>query len=162
MSKLDKKEISKMIKDKDSLPMYDIINNTIILIPESKIYYNFNKNYLRIKDQRVRIISAVEPGTIPWDALQADVVIDATGKFLTHEKLALHLKSGAKRVFLTRNPKNDIDRCVIPGVNDSSISLSDKIISTTSSTTQVLALMMKMLVDLLLEKHIQVLCLLQM
>ena len=102
-------------------------------------------NYLRVKDQRVRIISAGEPGTIPWDALQADVVIDATGKFLTQEKLALHLKSGAKRVFLTRNPKNDIDRCVIPGVNDSSISLSDKIISTTSSTTQVLALMMKML-----------------
>ena len=102
-------------------------------------------NYLRVKDQRVRIISAGEPGTIPWDALEADVVIDATGKFLTQEKLELHLKSGAKRVFLTRNPKNDIDRCVIPGVNDSSISLSDKIISTTSSTTQVLALMMKML-----------------
>jgi hypothetical protein len=53
MSKLDKKEISKMIKDKDSLPMYDIINNTIILIPESKIYYNFNKNYLRILDNSI-------------------------------------------------------------------------------------------------------------
>ena len=53
MSKLDKKEISKMIKDKDSLPMYDIINNTIILIPESKIYYNFNKNYLRIIDNSI-------------------------------------------------------------------------------------------------------------
>jgi len=102
-------------------------------------------NYLRVKDQCVRIISGGEPGTIPWDALQADVVIDATGRFLTREKLALHLESGAKRVFLTRNPKNEIDRYVIPGVNDSSISLSDKIISTTSSTTQVLALMVKML-----------------
>jgi glyceraldehyde 3-phosphate dehydrogenase len=102
-------------------------------------------NYLSVKDQCVRIISGGEPGTIPWDALQADVVIDATGRFLTREKLALHLESGAKRVFLTRNPKNEIDRYVIPGVNDSSISLSDKIISTTSSTTQVLALMVKML-----------------
>ena len=53
MSKLDKKEISKMIKDKDSLPMYDVINNTIILIPESKIYNNFNKNYLRILDNNI-------------------------------------------------------------------------------------------------------------
>ena len=42
-----------MIKDKDSLPMYDVINNTIILIPESKIYYNFNKNYLRIIDNSI-------------------------------------------------------------------------------------------------------------
>ena len=102
-------------------------------------------NYLQVKNQRVRVISGGEPGTIPWDALQADVVIDATGRFLTREKLALHLESGAKRVFLTRNPKNNIDRYVIPGINESSISASDKIISTTSSTTQVLALMVKML-----------------
>ena len=102
-------------------------------------------NYLIVKDQRVRVISGGEPGTIPWDALQADVVVDATGRFLTREKLALHLESGAKRVLLTRNPKNEIDRYVIPGINESSISLSDEIISTTSSTTQVLALMVKML-----------------
>ena len=102
-------------------------------------------NYLIVKDQRVRVISGGEPGSIPWDALQADVVVDATGRFLTREKLALHLESGAKRVFLTRNPKNEIDRYVIPGINESSISLSDEIISTTSSTTQVLALMVKML-----------------
>ena len=46
MSKLDKISITKMIKDKSSLPMYDLINNTIIMIPNDKIYYNFTKNYL--------------------------------------------------------------------------------------------------------------------
>ena len=40
MSKLDKSDIIKMIKDKDSLPMYDVINNTIILIPHNKKFYN--------------------------------------------------------------------------------------------------------------------------
>jgi len=102
-------------------------------------------NYLIVKNQRVRVISGGEPGTIPWDALEADVVIDATGRFLTSNKLGLHLESGAKRVFLTRNPKDTIDRYVIPGINESEISLDDKIVSTTSSTTQVLALMIKML-----------------
>ena len=102
-------------------------------------------NYLNVKDQHVRVISGGEPGAIPWDALEADVVIDATGRFLTREKLALHIESGAKRVFLTRNPKDDLDRYVIPGINEKNISLSDKIVSTTSSTTQVLALMVKML-----------------
>tara|TARA_Y100001980_G_C14527232_1_gene302823 strand:+ start:372 stop:1391 length:1020 start_codon:yes stop_codon:yes gene_type:complete len=102
-------------------------------------------NYLIVKNQRVRVISGGEPGSIPWDALEADVVIDATGRFLTRDKLALHLDSGAKRVLLTRNPKDDLDRYVIPGINESEISLEDKIISTTSSTTQVLALMIKML-----------------
>jgi glyceraldehyde 3-phosphate dehydrogenase len=57
----------------------------------------------------------------------------------------MHLDSGAKKVFTTRNPKEKIDRYVIPGINDSYIDSSDRIISTTSSTTQVLALMLKML-----------------
>ena len=46
---------------------------------------------------------------------------------------------------ISRNPKDSIDRYVIPGINESSIDSADKIISTTSSTTQVLALMVKML-----------------
>ena len=53
MSRLDKFTITKMIKDKNSLPMYDIINNTVIMIPNSKIYYNFTKNYLRLLDNDI-------------------------------------------------------------------------------------------------------------
>lgn len=53
MSKLDKINITKMIKDKNSLPMYDLINNTIIMIPNDKIYYNFTKNYLRLVDNNI-------------------------------------------------------------------------------------------------------------
>jgi glyceraldehyde 3-phosphate dehydrogenase len=102
-------------------------------------------NHLIVKDQRVRVISGGEPGTIPWDAYDVDMVIDATGRFLKRSELALHLDAGAKRVFSTRNPQETIDRYVIPGINESTIEASDQIISTTSSTTQVLALMLKML-----------------
>ena len=82
---------------------------------------------------------------MPWDAYDVDIVIDATGRFLTRDELSAHLDSGAKRVLISRNPKDSIDRYVIPGINESSIGSADKIISTTSSTTQVLALMVKML-----------------
>jgi len=102
-------------------------------------------NHLIVKDQRVRMISGGEPGTIPWDAYDVDMVIDATGRFLKRSELAIHLDAGAKRVFTTRNPQETIDRYVIPGINESTIEASDQIISTTSSTTQVLALMLKML-----------------
>ena len=102
-------------------------------------------NHLIVKDQRVRVISGGEPGTIPWDAYDVDMVIDATGRFLKRSELAIHLDAGAKRVFSTRNPQETIDRYVIPGINESTIEASDQIISTTSSTTQVLALMLKML-----------------
>ena len=102
-------------------------------------------NHLLVKEQKPRIISGGEPGNIPWDAFNVDIVIDATGRFLKRDELSAHLDSGAKRVLISRNPKDEIDRYVIPGINESSIHSSDKIISTTSSTTQVLALMLKML-----------------
>ena len=102
-------------------------------------------NYLVVNNQRVRVINGGEPGTIPWDAYDVDVVIDATGSFLKRSDLELHLNAGAKRVLITRNPEEKIDRYIIPGINESSIKSSDRIISTTSSTTQALALMLKML-----------------
>ena len=102
-------------------------------------------NHLLVKNQKVRVISGGEPGTIPWDAYDVDVVIDATGRFLKRSELSLHLDAGAKRVFVSRNPHQSIDRYVIPGINDDTIEATDQIISTTSSTTQVLALMLKML-----------------
>ena len=104
-------------------------------------------NYLVVKEQRTRIIKGGIPGTIPWDVFDVDVVIDATGKFFMKKELTNHIQSGAKRVFITRNPKDKIDRIVIPGINESSIQASDKIISTTSATTQALALMVKILDD---------------
>ena len=104
-------------------------------------------NHLNVKGQRPRLISGGEPGSVPWDAYDVDIVVDATGRFLKRDELSAHLDSGAKRVLISRNPKDsiDIDRYVIPGINASSINSDDKIISTTSSTTQVLALMVKML-----------------
>jgi len=102
-------------------------------------------NHLVVNEQRPRVISGGEPGSVPWDAYDVDIVIDATGRFLTRDELSAHLDSGAKKVLISRNPKDSIDRYVIPGINESSIDSADKIISTTSSTTQVLALMVKML-----------------
>ena len=108
-------------------------------------------NYLISEDQNIRILSGGKPGTIPWDTFDVDFVIDATGKYLNKEELEQHLHSGAKRVLVTRTPNDDIDRIVIPGINEETVSKSDKIISATSSTTQVLALMLR-----ILDKHFSV------
>ena len=66
-------------------------------------------------------------------------------KVLKRKQLERHIDDGAKKVIVTGTPDDKIDRIVIPGINDSTISKSDQIISTTSSTTQVLALMVKIL-----------------
>ena len=92
-----------------------------------------------------RLLPGAAPGSIPWDAFDVDIVIDSTGAYRKREELQMHIDSGAKRVLVSKPPVNEIDRIVIQGINEDQIDSDDKIISTTSSTTQVLALMMKVL-----------------
>ena len=102
-------------------------------------------NNLVFGDQVVRILPGEKPGEIPWSTMDVDFVIDATGTFLDRNELEKHINSGAKRVIVSRTPSDRIDRMVIHGLNEDSIEQSDRIISATSSTTQVLGLMLKIL-----------------
>ena len=96
-------------------------------------------------NQTVRILPGEKPGEIPWSTLDVDFVIDATGAYLQRNELEKHIKSGAKRVIVSRTPTDKIDRMVIHGINEDSIEESDLVISATSSTTQVFGLMLKIL-----------------
>ncbi len=102
-------------------------------------------NYLVVNNNRIRVLQGGEPGSIPWDAFDVDLVIEATGKYRDASDLQKYLDAGAKRVFVTVPPENAIDRIVIHGINEDTIKPEDKIISTSSSTTHVLALMLKIL-----------------
>ena len=93
----------------------------------------------------MRILPGEKPGEIPWSTLDVDFVIDATGAYLQRNELEKHIKSGAKRVIVSRTPTDKIDRMVIHGINEDSIEESDLVISATSSTTQVFGLMLKIL-----------------
>ncbi len=98
-----------------------------------------------VNDKTISILPGDKPGEVLWGDINIDFVIDATGSYLKHAELDRHIQAGAKRVLVTRTPEDDIDRIVIHGVNEDTIQANDKIISATSSTTQVLALMLKIL-----------------
>ena len=102
-------------------------------------------NSLVVGSQKVVMLPGEKPGDIPWSTLDIDFVIDATGSFLKKEELDKHIRSGAKRVIVSRTPSDKIDRMIIHGINEDSIQYSDKIISATSSTTQAFGLMLKIL-----------------
>lgn len=106
---------------------------------------SINGNYLSIGNQKVRLINGGKPGSIPWDAFDVDIVIDSTGRYNNSDDLKLHLQSGAKRVIVAVTPVDTIDRIVVRGLTDNRIKKDDRIISATSSTTQVLALMLNIL-----------------
>ena len=102
-------------------------------------------NYIYFGDQKVRLLPGAGPGSLPWDALGADVIIDCTGRIWPRTDLEKYLDAGAKRVIVTTPPEDPVDRIVVMGLNDNDISINDKIVSPSSSTTQVLALMLNIL-----------------
>ena len=102
-------------------------------------------NYIYFGQQKVRILPSAGPGSLPWDALGADIIIDCTGRIWPRTDLEKYLDSGANRVIVTKPPRDPVDRIVVMGLNDKDISINDKIVSPSSSTTQVLALMLDIL-----------------
>ncbi|MFQ6612943.1 MAG: type I glyceraldehyde-3-phosphate dehydrogenase [Fidelibacterota bacterium] len=102
-------------------------------------------NYLKYNNHKVRLLVGGTPGTIPWDAFNVDIVIDSTGVYRRRAELKPHIDSGAGRILVSKPPIDEIDRIVIKGLNDHEIRKTDRIISTTSATTQVLALSLNIL-----------------
>lgn len=87
------------------------------------------------------VLAEKDPAALPWKAMNVEVVIESTGRFLSKDKASLHIKAGAKRVVLSAPPKgNDIGTIVL-GVNPEDIAAdaSSGIVSNASCTTNCIA-----------------------
>jgi len=120
-----------------------------LLVAETKggIDVKLDGNFLVSKNGRARIVMGGEPGDIPWDIFNVDVVVDGTGKYKSREFMEMHHLAGAKRVILSNLPTNEIDRVVVVGVNENTIQNSDKLISAGSATTNAAAILLKIFND---------------
>ena len=108
-------------------------------------HIKLEKDKFIIDNHSVKILPGKKPGEISWSSMDIDFVIDATGSFLKKDELVSHINSGAKRVIVSRTPMDQIDRLIIHGINENTVDANDRIISATSSTTQVFGLMLKIL-----------------
>ena len=86
----------------------------------------------------IRLLSRNDPKMLPWDDLDIDVVLECTGNFRSYEQASLHIASGAKQVIIGAAPFDDVDACIIMGVNSDELTLDLPIISSVSCTTQAL------------------------
>ena len=103
------------------------------------------KDALVVNGKRVQLVSDRDPLKLPWKELGVDIVIEATGKFNSRDKAALHLEAGAKKVVLTAPGKNE-DVTIVLGVNDDQLDIEKhEVISNASCTTNCLAPVVKVL-----------------
>ncbi|WP_226583624.1 glyceraldehyde-3-phosphate dehydrogenase [Halobacillus litoralis] len=102
---------------------------------------------LIVNGKKVKLCSTRNPSELPWNELDIDIVIEATGKFKTKEEAALHMEAGAKKVIITA-PGKEVDATIVMGVNEETYSPgSHDVISNASCTTNCLAPVVKVLED---------------
>jgi glyceraldehyde 3-phosphate dehydrogenase len=100
---------------------------------------------LIVNGKRIRLTAVKDPAELKWREAGADVVVEATGLFLTKEAGQKHLDAGARKVIFTAPSKDDTPMFVY-GVNDKTYA-GQAIISNASCTTNCLAPVAKVLND---------------
>jgi glyceraldehyde 3-phosphate dehydrogenase len=102
-------------------------------------------NHLIVNGKKIRLTQERDPAALKWDAVGAQVVVEATGLFLTQETGQKHIDAGAKKVILSAPSKDDTPMFVY-GVNDKTYA-GQAIVSNASCTTNCLAPLAKVLND---------------
>ncbi|WP_240990612.1 glyceraldehyde-3-phosphate dehydrogenase [Psychrobacter sp. Pi2-52] len=86
----------------------------------------------------INMLSEPDPKNLPWQVLGVDVVLECTGHFRSYEQATLHIDAGAQQVIIGAAPFDDVDACIVMGVNTDALTLELPIISSVSCTTQAL------------------------
>jgi len=102
-------------------------------------------NTLIVNGKKIRLTAVKDPAELKWGEIGADIVVEATGLFLTKETAQKHIDAGAKKVILSAPSKDDTPMFVF-GVNDKTYA-GQTIISNASCTTNCLAPIAKVLND---------------
>ena len=102
-------------------------------------------NNLIVNGKKIRLTAIKDPAELKWNEVGADIVIEATGLFLTKEAAQKHITAGAKKVIMSAPSKDDTPMFVF-GVNDNTYA-GQTIISNASCTTNCLAPVAKVLND---------------
>jgi glyceraldehyde 3-phosphate dehydrogenase len=73
--------------------------------------------YLTIGERRLRLLREKDPGRLPWNETNVDVVFECTGVFTKREDLDAHIRAGAGYVILSAPSKGDGVETIVHGVN---------------------------------------------
>ena len=104
-----------------------------------------DNDQLIVNGQKIRVTSEKDPANLAWGDIGVDVVVEATGFFLTDEAARKHIEAGAKKVVMSA-PSKDSTPMFVMGVNHNDYA-GQEIVSNASCTTNCLAPLAKVLHD---------------
>ena len=121
------------------------LEDVLYLMKYDSVYGRFpypidvHDDRLLINGKEIVVTFEPTPDKVNWNMGGALIVCDCSGKYLTRDTLAGHLKT-AKKVLIAAPPKDDIPLFVV-GVNDHLLESSMDIVSNSSCNTNCLAVM---------------------
>jgi erythrose-4-phosphate dehydrogenase len=103
------------------------------------------ENGLTVNGDTIQVFHESEVSSLPWQALEIDLVLECTGVVTNSDHAELHIVQGAKRVLISHPAESGVDATVIQGFNQHTLKADDKIISNGSCSTNCLIPVLKLL-----------------
>ena len=101
------------------------------------------ENGLTVNGDAIQVFHEPEVSSLPWQALEIDLVLECTGVVTNSDHAELHIVQGAKRVLISHPAESGVDATVIQGFNQHTLKADDKIISNGSCSTNCLIPVLK-------------------
>lgn len=107
----------------------------------------YGEDSLSVNGRRMQVFKEKDPAKIPWEAVGAEIVVEATGLFTNRADAEKHLRGPVKKVIITA-PAKEEDVTIVLGVNHHVYDpAKHHIVSNASCTTNCLAPVVKVLND---------------
>lgn len=107
-----------------------------------------DENSITVNGKTIKCVSDRNPLNLPWAEWNVDLVIEATGVFVTHEGATKHVQAGAKKILITAPGKGPNIGTYVVGVNDHDYKHEEyEVLSNASCTTNCLAPIAKVIND---------------
>src|SRR5258708_25770623 len=102
---------------------------------------------ITVDGKTIKVFAEKDPAALPWESVDAQVVVEGTGRFPDGVDAKQHLRGPVKKVIISAPAKNE-DVTLVLGVNhDKYDPTKHKIISNASCTTNCLAPIVKVVHD---------------
>ncbi|WP_324742801.1 type I glyceraldehyde-3-phosphate dehydrogenase [Tsuneonella sp. CC-YZS046] len=99
---------------------------------------------MTVGGKKIVVTKERDPGKLPHKAMGIDIALECTGFFQSKDAASPHLEAGAKRVLISA-PANGVDKTIVFGVNQDTLTADDIVVSNASCTTNCLAPVAKVL-----------------
>ncbi|RTE67203.1 erythrose-4-phosphate dehydrogenase [Amphritea opalescens] len=94
-----------------------------------------NGRDLLIDGDAIRVLNQAEAGSMPWQEMDVDLVLECSGSFSDRLTAQKHLDSGARRLLFSQPAEADVDATIIYGFNQQLLAADQTIVAAGSCST---------------------------